>query len=229
MIFESEDNWNAKSNNTSRKHSISILSPTTSSIESIGHNPNNNISSSAINRMTNHSKFDNLSSEYNPSHNRCNSNRHTPNKYLTINPYYNMEDSNASSSETKIQILKSIDNDGVGSGFTSCTSVTNNTSNSNNNNFDIDCFHYPLREAMNQDLIDLLRSQISKLLEENEKLVSRIDDYRQKIAFIERDQRRMFIKSFEPIKWDKFMLKNIEGKNIHTGGVPIRLYYQDKY
>ncbi|CAH8483429.1 unnamed protein product [Schistosoma bovis] len=175
--------------------------------------------------MTNHSKFDNLSSEYNPSHNRWspehfnnnnkanNSNRHTPNKYLTINPYYNMEDSNASSNETKIQILKSIDNDGVGSGFTSCTSgnigqigvistnlsndnnnntiatsITNNTPSSNNN-FDIDCFHYPLREAMNQDLIDLLRSQISKLLEENEKLVSRIDDYRQKIAFIEREKR----------------------------------------
>ncbi|VDP26112.1 unnamed protein product [Schistosoma curassoni] len=186
MIFESEDNRNAKSNNPSRKHSISILSPSTSSIELTGHSQNNNNSSSAINRMTNHSKFDNLSSEYNPSHNRCNSNRHTPNKYLAINPYYNMEDSNASSSnETKIQILKSIDNDGVGSGFTSCTSVTNNTPSSNNN-FDIDCFHYPLREAMNQDLIDLLRSQISKLLEENEKLVSRIDDYRQKIAFIER-------------------------------------------
>ncbi|CAI2723081.1 unnamed protein product [Schistosoma spindalis] len=227
MIFESEDNRNARSNNTPRKHSISILSPTTSSIESIGHNQNNNISSSAISRMTNHSKFDNLSSEYNPSNNRWspdhnnnnnkanNSNRHTPNKYLTINPYYNMEDSNASSSnETKIQILKSIDNDGVSSGFTGCTSgnigqigvistnisndsnnntiatsVINNTTSSNNNNFDIDCFHYPLREAMNQDLIDLLRSQISKLLEENEKLVSRIDDYRQKIAFIEREKR----------------------------------------
>lgn len=227
MIFESEDNRNARSNNTPRKHSISILSPTTSSIESIGHNQNNNLSSSAISRMTNHSKFDNLSSEYNPSNNRWspdhnnnnnkanNSNRHTPNKYLTINPYYNMEDSNASSSnETKIQILKSIDNDGVSSGFTGCTSgnigqigvistnisndsnnntiatsVINNTTSSNNNNFDIDCFHYPLREAMNQDLIDLLRSQISKLLEENEKLVSRIDDYRQKIAFIEREKR----------------------------------------
>ncbi|CAH8440674.1 unnamed protein product [Schistosoma haematobium] len=228
MIFESEDNRNAKSDNPSRKHSISILSPSTSSIELTGHNQNNNNSSSVINRMTNHSKFDNLSSEYNPSHNRWspehfnnnnsnkanNSNRHTPNKYLTINPYYNMEDSNASSSnETKIQILKSIDNDGVGSGFTSCTSgnighigvistnlsndnnnntiatsITNNTPSSNNN-FDIDCFHYPLREAMNQDLIDLLRSQISKLLEENEKLVSRIDDYRQKIAFIEREKR----------------------------------------
>ncbi|VDP16114.1 unnamed protein product [Schistosoma margrebowiei] len=208
MIFESEDNRNAKSNNPSRKHSISILSPSTSSIELTGHNQNNNNNnnSSAINRMTNHSKFDNLSSEYNPNHNRCHSNRHTPNKYLTINPYYNMEDSNASSNETKIQILKSIDNDGVGSGFTSCTSVTNNTTSSNNNNFDIDCFHYPLREAMNQDLIDLLRSQISKLLEENEKLVSRIDDYRQKIAFIERDQRRMFTKSFTLIKSDKFIL-----------------------
>ncbi|KAK4473093.1 hypothetical protein MN116_004281 [Schistosoma mekongi] len=217
MFYQRDNNRNTNSSNVA------------SSIESIEHTQKNNKQNNtgkSVNGggMTNHTKFDGFSTEYNNSsihHNKWSSdyfsynsnnkvntsNRHTPNKYLINNQYYNnMEESNSSTSmstnETKIHIFKSIDGD-IGGGSTS-TSSSNSSStgqigviSTNNinastaviNNIDIDCFRYPLREALNQDLIDLLRSQISKLLEENEKLVSRIDDYQQKIAFIEREKR----------------------------------------
>ncbi|CAH8437375.1 unnamed protein product [Heterobilharzia americana] len=226
MFIQSDDNRNANTNIDLRNKvtvtpSIPFLSSsplssssTSSSITLIGQNHNGSFTYSG---MTNYSKFDNISSEHpnssqkwSPDHQynkSINSNRYSSNKYMRINQYYNMEESitntiattPSSSNESKIQIFKSIDNDGSisntnqigGICVNNNNSITTNTNNSNSNNIeiDIDLFRYPLREVMNQDLIDLLRSQISKLLEENEKLVSRIDDYRQKIAFIEREKR----------------------------------------
>lgn len=44
----------------------------------------------------------------------------------------------------------------------------------------------PLRDSMNQDLIDLLRSQVTKLLEENERIMFNTDDLKQKLKNAER-------------------------------------------
>ncbi|CAH8834651.1 unnamed protein product [Trichobilharzia szidati] len=144
-------------------------------------------------------------SSSNQYHNKSiNSNRHTPNhKYMMNNQYYsnnnntNIDETSTAtiSNDSKIQIFKSIDADETTptgtnqqNGIISMINTPNNTP-ALNGSIDIEHLRYPLREAMNQDLIDLLRSQISKLLEENEKHLSRIDDYRQKITLIERENR----------------------------------------
>ncbi|CAL8099775.1 unnamed protein product [Calicophoron daubneyi] len=46
-----------------------------------------------------------------------------------------------------------------------------------------------LRESSNQELTDLLRSQIASLLDENEKLMVKMDDYREQIAVLTREKK----------------------------------------
>lgn len=45
-----------------------------------------------------------------------------------------------------------------------------------------------LQDAINQELIDLLRSQIARLLEENERILVNLDEYRERMAAVQRMQ-----------------------------------------
>ncbi|KAG5442117.1 hypothetical protein CSKR_112737 [Clonorchis sinensis] len=52
-----------------------------------------------------------------------------------------------------------------------------------------ECSPVHLQEAIKQDLVDLLRSQIACLLEENEKILVTLDDYRQRFVNLQREQK----------------------------------------